>query len=56
MRRALAAVDLRDVIAVIGLCLIAGGLAFVSAAAALAVPGALIFLYAALPPLLRRRD
>lgn len=48
-------VDLRDVIALVGLLLLSGGLAIVSVAAALAVPGALLFLYAVVPPLIASR-
>lgn len=43
--------DARDIVALVGLILIGAGLAFVSVAAALAVPGALVFLCAVLPVL-----
>jgi hypothetical protein len=46
------AVDKRDAFTALGLILIGGGLAQISLAAALAVPGALIFLLA-VAPLLR---
>ena len=54
MKRVLAAIDLRDVVTVLGLVLIAAGLAFVHVAAALAVPGLLLFLLAVVPPLIAR--
>lgn len=46
MRRLISAADGHDALAAIGLLLIGGGLWFVSVAAALAVPGALLFLMA----------
>lgn len=46
MRRLFAAIDRRDVVTGCALLLIGAGLWFVSVAAALAVPGALLFLLA----------
>lgn len=54
MSRLRSAIDARDVVALIGVLLIAGGLAMVSAAAALVVPGLLLFLLAVLPALVSR--
>ncbi len=57
MRRLLAGLDVRDVVAVIGLGLIATGLALVYVPAALVVLGVLLFGLAVLPSLgaMRRR-
>lgn len=54
MTRLLAAADLGDLIALVGLVLLGAGLALVSLALALSIVGALLFLYAAVPPLLER--
>lgn len=53
--RLLAALDLRDALTAVSLLLIGGGLSFVHVAAALAVPGLLLFLLAVVPPLIPRR-
>ena len=56
MRKLLASIDVRDVIAGVGLSLIGIGLSFVSIAAALAVPGLLLFACAVVPAILTRGD
>lgn len=56
MRRLRASIEFRDVVGLLGLILIAAGLSFVSVAAAIAVPGALMFLVAVVPPILTRGD
>lgn len=47
-------IDFRTIVTFLGLTMIGSGLAFVSYAAALAVPGALLFLLAVVPPFLPR--